>query len=89
MAAFFVKDPADIIDCAIDWSLWLEQDTISGSTWTVDTGLVKESDTKTETVTAVVVSGGTAGQRYHATNQITTAAGRIREWTIEIRVEER
>ena len=85
----FRKDPSAILDYSIDWSLWLNGDTIATSSWTVPTGLTKVSDTKNDSSTTVWLSGGTLGQTYTVTNRITTANGRTDERSIIIKVEDR
>lgn len=83
------KDPSANLDYKIDWELWLAGDTISSSQWTVATGVTKGSETNTTTTATVWISGGTAGSRYTITNRITTAAGRIDERSIILRVLDR
>jgi hypothetical protein len=89
MAQSFIKDPNAVLDYTIDWSTWLEGDTISTSDWTVPTGLTEASDSNTTTTATVWLSGGTAGQEYTVTNRIVTAGGRTEDRSIYIRVEER
>jgi len=41
----FLKDPDAVLDYGFDWSDWLaDGETISTSTWTVETGITKDSD---------------------------------------------
>lgn len=87
--AVFIKDPDATLDYQIDWSDWLDDDTIISSTWIVDTGIVNELDTFTDTATKVWLSGGVSQSRYEATNRITTGDGRIDDRTIRIKVKER
>jgi hypothetical protein len=86
-----VKDPNGVVDYSIDWSTYLEEDadTIETSTWTVPAGITKDSDSETNTVTTIWLSGGTAGEIYPLLNRITTAGGRTQDQTINIRVAER
>ncbi|MCP5005915.1 MAG: hypothetical protein GY941_18555 [Planctomycetes bacterium] len=74
-----IKDPEAVLDYGFDWGDWLNADTIATSTWVVDTGLTKDSDSETTTVATVWLSGGTAGRKYKAVNTITTAGGRTDE----------
>lgn len=84
------KDPAAVLDYAIDWSEWLGADTIATSTWTVPSGVTKGADSHTTTTATVWISGGRQGSSpYVITNRITTAAGRTDERSIEIPVEQR
>ena len=88
------KDPDSVADYKFDWSRWLEEtttttDTISSSSWTVDSGLTKDSDSNSTTTATIWVSGGTAGTAYQATNRIVTAGGRTADRTITFIVRER
>jgi hypothetical protein len=85
----FIKDPDAVLDYQVDWSSWLNGDTISTSSWTVPQGLSKESDSKSTTATTVWLSGGVAGQSYSVVNHIVTAAGREEDRTIKIMCLER
>lgn len=69
------KTPTGVLDFAQDWSNFLSSDTISTSTWTVETGLTVDSDANTSTTATAVISGGTAGRVYKVQNTITTANG--------------
>ncbi|HEX9972287.1 MAG TPA: hypothetical protein VGD14_09470 [bacterium] len=85
----FLKDPNAVLDYSIDWSDWLDTDTISVSTWTVPSGITKDSDSTTTTKTTVVLSGGTAGTSYSLVNHIVTAGGLADDRTIIIKCDER
>ena len=85
----FLKDPDAVLDYQIDWSDWLDSDTISTSAWTVPTGLTEDSDSNTTTTATVWLSGGTAGTSYSVINHIVTAAGREDDRTITIKCRER
>lgn len=89
-----------MLDYGMDWSDWLQTeaerlagtdsaDTISTSTWTVPTGITKDSDSKGDRSTLIWLSGGTAGATYTLTNKIVTTGGRTCERSIEIIVEQR
>ncbi len=92
----FDKTPDEVLDFTVEWKKWLiaasgdasTPDTISTSTWTLDTGITKDSDTNDTDSTTVWISGGTKGSKYKAVNKIVTAASRTAERTIEINVEE-
>ena len=84
-----LKDPDAILDYAFNWALWLGTDVISTSTWILDTGLTKVSDTNTSTLATVWISGGTAGATYNITNRITTAGGRTEDRSFSIRCQQR
>lgn len=90
MAARYVKDPDAVLDYGFDWSQWLSgDDTISASTWTVPSGLTKDSQVRSTTVTTVWLSGGTAGTDYEIVNSIETAEGRKDDRTMVISVRDR
>lgn len=89
MAQRFTKDPSAVLDYAVDWATWLDEDTISASTWTVPAGITKDSDTFTTTTATVWLSGGTAGSHYTLTNRIVTTGGRTDERSIIIAVMDR
>ena len=66
--------------------------TISNSTWTVPTGITKESVDATnfdDTTATIQVSGGTAGTTYRCVNAITMSDGDIDNRSIFVHVEER
>ena len=88
MATFTVtKDPNDVLDYLFYWSTWLASgETISTSTWTVDSGLTKDTDSKTDDTTTIWLSGGTAGTSYTVTNRITTSQGRTKDQSMQVSV---
>ena len=86
---YFTKDPNATLDYTIDWSAWLDGDTIDSASWVVDSGItMTDEDNDTEN-TQIWLSGGTAGQIYSATSRIVTAAGRQDDRTIRIKVIEK
>lgn len=81
------------LDYSVDWSNWMPTgDSIAASTWTVDAGIEHcdedgtPLDTVNDNVCTVWLAGGSVGYTYAATNQITTVAGRICEYTIKVTV---
>ena len=80
----FEKDPDAIIDYSIDWSDWLQSDTISTGTWVVPAGIIETQRVQTESICTIYLSSGTAGNTYSVTNRITTANGRVNDQTIFI-----
>ncbi len=54
----YTKDPDAIKDYGWDWSEFLGQDTISASTWSVDTGITVDDDDFDTTTATVWLSGG-------------------------------
>lgn len=92
VVAAYVKDPDEVLEYPIDWSgpNGLDPgDTILTSTWTVPTGITKQSDSKTTTATLVWLTGGTNGVEYLCVNHITTAQGRQFDKTLIILVIEK
>jgi len=81
----FLKDPDAVLDYGFDWSDWLaDGETISTSTWTVETGITKDSDSKSDTATIIWLSGGTVETTYMITNKIITSASRTDERSFQI-----
>lgn len=85
-STFFTKDPNAVLDFAINWTTWLNGDTIATSTFTVPSGITKDSQSNSTTIATVWLSGGTEGQAYDVLNRITTAGGRTEDKTIMIYV---
>lgn len=81
------KVPNAVLDYQLNWDKWLDTDeTITASTWTVSAGITMSDSANTDRTATVILSGGTAGQPYTATNQVTTSGGRTDERTLKIRV---
>lgn len=89
MAQSFIKDPQEELDYTVDWSDWLDADTISTSSWDAADGIDIENESDTATTATVWLSGGTVGTSYRVTNTIVTAAGRTGERTITVKVTTR
>lgn len=87
----YVKDPGAVLDYSFDWGEhWLAVgETISTSTWTVETGITADSNSHDATTTTVFLSGGTAGENYQVTNHITTSQARQDERSLTIQVRQR
>ena len=69
------KDPSDVLDFSLDWTALLDVgDPISGTSavWTLPSGITKDSQSQTPTVTTAWISGGVAGTDYTVTCQIVT-----------------
>jgi len=87
---YFRKDPDAVLDYGFDWSDWLfDGDAIASSEWTVPEGLTKDSQSKSDTVTTVWLSGGSVGADYDITNHIATTDGREDDRTMTISVRQR
>ncbi|HZY76546.1 MAG TPA: hypothetical protein VFE40_09525 [Jatrophihabitantaceae bacterium] len=85
----WIKDPDAVLDYQIDWSAWLDGDTIVTSVWIVPDGIVKDSDSHTDTAATIWLSGGTIDKTYRVTNRITTAAGRTDDRTEPVTIRDR
>lgn len=84
----FIKDPSGTLDYSVDWTDWLGADTIDSSSWTVPSGLVLGTSIAGTAVATAWIGGGTVGNSYYLTNQIVTAAGRVDERSLIIKVED-
>lgn len=90
MSTRFYKDADAVLDFSVDWSGWLASgESLSTSTFTVDAGITKDSESNDTSSATVWLSGGTAGTSYTVTNQITTSAGRTDERSMTIAVIDR
>ena len=84
--AMFIKDPDAVLDYAFDWNTWLASgETISSHVVTVPTGLTKDSDTESDGIVTVWLSGGTAGTSYNVACKIVTSDARTEERSIIVR----
>jgi hypothetical protein len=81
------KDPNEVLDYAIDWSQRLAGDIISISTFTVPTGIVMNSQSHTNTMATIWLSGGSEGVTYDILNRVVTNGGRTMDQTVELRVK--
>lgn len=89
-----IKDPNAVLDYGFNWrpegEEWLEEDeTITSYVITVPTGITKDSDSESDGVVTVWLSGGTVGKWYDIACKITTSAGRTDERTLSIQIQER
>lgn len=87
----WTKDPSAVLDWAFDWSRWLAaSEQITGTpVLTIDSGIIKDSQSTSATTVTVWLSGGTLGVTYKVACRITTNQGRTDERTIAIRVTDR
>lgn len=91
----YLKDPSAVLDYAFDWNNdsvgpWLQAgETISSHTISVDSGITKDSDSESNGIVTVWLSGGTAKELYVVSCEITTSTGRTDERSIEILMQER
>ena len=91
--SFYLKDPEARVDYAIDWSGYLDGQTIAESQWTATPdeagGIAIEQSSFDLNRSAVRLSGGTAGRLYRVTNRVTFSDGSVDERSIALRVEDR
>ena len=85
----FIKDPDAVLDYTINWETWLDGDTLTDSSWTIPTGLTKDSDAFGDSTATVWLSSGTVGITYNIVNHITTTAGREDDKTLVIICKEK
>ena len=98
------KDKDEILDYNIDWSRFLDTDTISSVTWFIDdendvktevsatdivNGLQFVQGTNTSTVATIRLSLGTNNVRYKVTCRITTAGALQYERSVFLRIREK
>ena len=83
----FEKDPQAVLDYAFDWGDWLDSgETIASTTITVASGLTKDSDSESDGIVTIWLSGGTAGTSYTVACKIVTSSSRTDERSITIMV---
>lgn len=87
--AIFPKDPDAVLDFALDWTKWLEGDTLVSGTWTIDAGPTITTQNATNGIVTMWLSGGTEGTTYVARCRVVTTNGRTDDRTIHIQVRER
>lgn len=84
----FQKNPYDVIDYDFDFSAWLASrggDTISGYTVSAQSGLTVSSVTMNgQSIVRAFIGGGTSGQTYQVSCQITTSGGRAKQAKIQL-----
>lgn len=98
------KDKDEIVDYSIDWSRFLDTDTIAASVWFIEdadgvktevedadtvNGLQFVSGTLTSTVTTARLAVGINNIRYKVTCRVTTAQGLQYERSVFVRVKEK
>jgi hypothetical protein len=93
---YIPKDSEASLTYSLDWTDWLTNgETISSSLFTVETisgdsdPLTKVSQSSTDTVATVKISGGTVGNIYRVYDEITTSGGLTERRYFRIKVETR
>ena len=91
--SFYLKDPQSRVDYAIDWSPYLDGQTIEASLWLVapdEAGGIAAEETSFEPArTAARLAGGLIGHSYSVSNQVTFSDGTTDVRSITLRVEAR
>jgi hypothetical protein len=96
------KDPDEVLDYSVDWSRYLDTDTISSVTWKIDdngtlntwvdaevvNGLQRVSASNNDTVATIQLSLGTAYEDYDIYCEITTSSGTTTQRKIKLRVRD-
>ncbi len=86
----YLKDPGERLDYTEYWSDYLvSPETISSVAWTLATGITQYSTSNSTTAATIWLTGGTHGEEYLVTCQITTTSGRIAERSIKLIVRNR
>lgn len=84
------KGPDEVLDYAANWGDWLATgETITTSTWTTPAGITEDSESETNTVATIWLSGGTVDEDYEVANTIVTSDARTAKRTILIMCRER
>ena len=91
--SFYLKDPQSRVDYAIDWSTYLDGQTIEASLWLVtpdEAGGVAAEEASFESArTAARLAGGVIGHCYSVSNRVTLSDGSTDVRSITLRVEAR
>lgn len=78
----YEKRASEVKDYGFTWARHLlvagedVGDTISSSSWVVETGITRDSDSVSTPITTIWLSGGTEGAQYTVTNRVVTTQGR-------------
>lgn len=83
----WTKKATEVKDYTIDLTDELGTDTISTVTWTVPTGITKDSQSETTKRATIWLSSGTAGTDYTLTATVVTAGGRTLVYSITINAD--
>lgn len=91
--SFYLKDPQSRVNYAIDWSGYLDGQTIAASEWRVDPeeegGIAVEEASFDLNRSAARLAGGRVGRLYRIANRVTLSDGAVDERSIALRVEDR
>jgi hypothetical protein len=92
------KDPDEKLDYSINWNTDEDGDVGSGrllpgdmiviSEWFSPVGITVVSEGFSSTMTTIWLTGGAVGETYEFLNRVTTAAGRIMDKTVFLKMKE-
>lgn len=85
--ATYNKEADAVLTYDIDMSGWLGARTISTATWTVPTGITKESESNTTTKVFIELSGGTWGSSYEISVHIVANDGSEQPESFTIKIQ--
>jgi hypothetical protein len=88
------KDPDEVEDFDINWAGPDDEgfpgrtfgDAILSSEWIITGSVVKDSDTFSDGVTKIWLSGGSLGETCLLTNRVTTVGGRTFDQSVKLRI---
>jgi hypothetical protein len=91
---YIPKDPNASLQYGMDWKEWLVQgDTVSSSTWTVETtgtnAVTVADSTILDNVALITIAGGQEGTVYTVANTIVTGDGYVDARRFRVKVEKR
>lgn len=84
----YTKDPDAVLDYSYDWTAWLGTDTISALS-VIGSGVVIDESSHADGVATAWVSGGTLNAKATVTFRVTTAAGRVDDRSIVLKIKDR
>jgi hypothetical protein len=85
--AWPAKDPDEVLDYQLDWSLRVLDDTIQSSEWTMPEGLEKVNDFHNASTTTVWLRGGTLDETHIVLNRIVTNGGRTMDQSVKLKIK--
>lgn len=88
----FKKGPGDDLKYCFDWTPWLQSidagETISESEWDVPTDLTVSDEQTEASKTSCFIAGGSVGETYTISNQITTSGEQIAKRSFAVTIVE-
>lgn len=83
---YVTKDPDATARYGVQWSDYLDGDTISSVSWVVPAGITNAAASVSGTVAYISLSGGTANTDYVITCRMTSTGGVIEDQTFTVQV---